>query len=187
MRSEFRFHGLGVPAAMALIMALAPSTISAQSGDSERISDLLLEARSHAMLANDYASTLESYSRSNLQWKSHAVKLENIRDHINELCKLNTQMGELRAEGSPWQQTAIDRIDEHLRKTAAQLSATITHLNENQSQVHMQTYRGYVQENRELTSSLAKLIGDFVDYGESNSEAEALEQRLELPVARSGI
>jgi hypothetical protein len=96
-------------------------------------------------------------------------------------------MGELRAEGSPWQQTAIDRIDEHLRKTAAQLSATITHLNENQSQVHMQTYRGYVQENRELTSSLAKLIGDFVDYGESNSEAEALEQRLELPVARSGI
>jgi hypothetical protein len=95
-------------------------------------------------------------------------------------------MGELRAEGSPWQQIAIDRIDMYLRKTAAQLSATITHLNENQSQVHMQPYREYVQENRELTSSLAKLIDDFVDYGESKSDAEALEQHLEVPVVRSG-
>jgi hypothetical protein len=73
MKSKFRFRGLGVPVAMALIVAMAPSTISAQSGDSERIADLLLEARSHAMLADDDASTLESYSRSNLQWKSHAV------------------------------------------------------------------------------------------------------------------
>jgi hypothetical protein len=113
-------------------------------------------------------------------------KLERLRDHINELGKLDTQMGDLRGEGSPWQQSAIDRIDMQLRKTATQLSATITHLNENQSQVHMEPYREYVQENRELTSSLAKLIDDFVDYGESNSEAEALEQRLELPVARSG-
>ena len=65
------------------------------------------------------------------------------------------------------------------------LTLTINHLNDNPSQVHMQAYRDYVKANCELTSGIAEMIDDFVNYDEAKSKAESLEQKLELPVVAS--
>ena len=173
--------------ALALALATGTSLSFAQTADSENISNLLSQAKRHAVLAEDDAATLESYTRSKAHWKLHAEQLERIRVHVNELGQLNKQLSDSRAEGSPWQQTAIDQVDARLREMADLLTATINHFNENPSQVHMQGYRDYVKANCELTSRIAKMIEDFVDYDEAKSKADSLGQKLDLPVVASSM
>jgi hypothetical protein len=171
--------------ALALALATGSSIGFAQTADSEQISNLLSQAKNHAVLAEDDAATLESYTGSTSHWRAHAAQLNRIREHVNELGQLNKQLSDLRAEGSPWQQQAIDQIDPRLREMADLLTATIEHLNDNKDRVHMQPFRDYVKANAELTSKLARLISDFVDYDEAKSKAESLDQKLELPAVAS--
>ncbi len=187
MKHQSLFRTLGSMVAVALVMAGATSTLSAQSTDSERISRLLPKARSHAVLANDQAARLETYTRSNSNWMSHATTLNQIKEHVNKLGVMNQQLSALRAEGSPWQQKAIDQIDVRLREVASHLNDTINHLNGNRARVNMQTYRDHVRGSYDLTSDLAEMIDDVVDYDKAKSQADSLEQRLELPGASTGI
>ena len=169
-------------AALALALATGTATGFAQAADSEQISNLLENAKSHAVLAEHDAETLESYTRTKVNWKLHAAQLHSIREHVNELGQLNKQLSDLRAEGSPWQQTAVDEVDLRLREMADLLTNTINHLNDNSANVHMQAYRDYAKANRELTSRIATMMNDFVDYDEAKSKAASLEQKLELPI-----
>ena len=90
---------------------------------------------------------LSPIRRSNVSWQSHANQLQRIKEHVNELGQLNKQLSDSRAEGSPWQQTAIDQVDMRLREMADLLTVTINHLNDNPSKVHMQAFHDYVKAN----------------------------------------
>ena len=87
--------------ALALALATGTSIGVAQTADSEQISNLLKQAKSHAVLAEDDAAQLESYTRSNVSWQLHAEQLQRIREHVNELGQLNRQLSDSRAERSP--------------------------------------------------------------------------------------
>lgn len=63
---------------------------------------------------------------------------------------------------------------------ANHLTATINHLKDHQSQIHMQPYRDYARANHDLASTTAAVIKDFVEYDKAKSTTEALEQKLEL-------
>jgi hypothetical protein len=186
MKIQSMFHNVSGLVALGLALAAGSSIGLAQTADSEKISSLLTQAKSQAVFAEDDASTLESYTRSTMAWQSHAAQLQRIREHINELGQLNKQLNDARAEGSPWQQTAVDQVDLRLREMADLLTVTINHVNDNPARVHMPAYRDYVRANCELTSKIARMIHDFVDYDEAKSKAESLEQQLELPVAGNG-
>lgn len=167
--------------ALALALTMGAALGSAQTTDSKQISNLLKQAKSHAMLAQHDAATLESYTRSKVSWQLHGRQLSRIKEHVNELGQLNKQLSDLRAEGSPWQQVAVDQVDMRLREMADLLTNTINHLNDNPAHVHMQAYRDYAHANQELTSRIAKMIDDFADYDEAKSKSTTLEQKLELP------
>lgn len=173
----YRFGSL---AALALIFTVGSRTMPAQTPDSEAVSKLLVQAKSEALLVEHDANQLDSFTRSKLSWKSHARKLDEISEHINALGKTNRELSEQRLNGSPWQQKAIDQIDPLLRKMADQLTATIMHLKENPSRVHLPPYSEYVHANYEFASKTATMIRDFVDYDEAQSRAESLEAKLEL-------
>ena len=148
--------------------------------DSERIRELLSEAKGHALEAEKVASTLEAYTRSRVSWKSHGHQLEAMKVHVNELGKVAGEMNSVKAEGSPWQQGAIQQVTPLLQEMASNLTQTIEHLNANQSQVHMQVFREYARTNYELAKRTADLIRDMVDYDEARSMADSLEQKMEL-------
>ena len=63
---------------------------------------------------------------------------------------------------------------------AEHLTATIKHINDSPSRVHMPPYQEYVHANYEFASKTAAMIRDFVDYDEAQSRAESLEAKLEL-------
>lgn len=179
MKGRSILHRLGI-LAMLLVFVAGLRSMPAQSPDSEEISRLLALAKSEAVLAEDDAAALDSFARSRLSLQSQAAKLNQIAKHINALGKTNKELSDQRANGSPWQQKAIDQIDPLLREMADSLTATIKHLNENPSKIHMSAYRDYAHANYELASKTAGIIRDFVDYDEAQSKTEALEAKLEL-------
>jgi len=187
MKFQSMFRSLSGFFALAVVLFISSSTGSAQSSDSDKISDLLLQAENHAMIAQNEAALLESYTGSKVSWQSHGTRLRQMKDHVNELGSLNKQLSDLRSEGSPWQQTAIDQVDTRLREVADLLSATIMHMSDNPSQIHFQTYRDYVRTNYELISDPSKMIGECVDYDQAKSKAEALEQQLNLAAAQDSV
>ena len=169
---------------VALLGALfvLPIVASAQNPDSKAISDLLLQARQHAVLAEDDAVTLASYTRSKLSWESHAQRLREMNDHTNDLISEVNQLNSLRDQGSPWQQHAIDQITPLLREMSDTLTATIRHLNENQSRVHMPQYEEYANSSSEVMTRTAKLITDLVEFDQARAKAKGLEKSLNLPL-----
>jgi len=175
--------------ALALIALVAlvasPSYANAQTKDSAEISRLLNESKSYAIQANTDAAELESYTNSNLSWKTHAQALERIRGHVNNMGKLLQQMHDRKSEGSPWQQDAINRIDPLLRQMADQLTATIEHGNEYPNRVHMMKFKNYVRACAEMASQTERLISDIVAYDKAQAKAQMLEQKLELPPSGS--
>ncbi len=149
--------------------------------DSPEVSELLSQARSHANQLRDDADTMKSFSMSGLTWRSHADQINIIREHINDLGKVLRDMSDRRHIASPWQQTAIDRITPLAQEMAANIEKTIEHLNNNQDRLHTPPYRDYLAANYEVSSSLAKLINDLVEYGQSKARYESLGKTLELP------
>jgi hypothetical protein len=168
-----------------LALILPACRLAAQNPDSAAISKLLEQVKSHAALADNDASTLESYTRSTLHPRTHAVQLNQIRMHINNLIEDGNEMSSLRPSGSPWQQEAIDRISPLLSEMATHLTATINHFNENKSSTQMQPYRNLVVANQTLIHKAHEIIADFVDYAEAKDKASGLERQLELPATAS--
>lgn len=173
-------------AVFALLLAIRVPFAVAQNADSAEISSLLSEAQHHAALLDDDADQLVSYTRSKLHWESHAQQLESMKTHVNNLGNVTAQLNNLRSEGSPWQQQAIDQINPLLQEMANHLTATINHLNENQSRVHMPAYQDYAHGNYELASRISQMIKDFVEYDQAMAKSQSLEQKLELPAANEG-
>jgi hypothetical protein len=174
------FHNSGGLAAIALFMAMASPFMMAQTADSKKISALFTDAKGLAALAEDHAATLETFTRSRLAWTSHAVELNAMKEHVNDLGKVSQQLSDQRDLGSPWQQEAIGQIDPLLRDMADQLSTTINHLNDNHSRTELAMYRDYLQANHDLASRTTELMNDIVEYDRSNSKARAIEQKLEF-------
>src|SRR5438552_1577212 len=146
---------------LVLVLFAGIERSSAATPDSEQITKLLDDAKSHALQAEDDAVTLESYARSRVSWKLHTYELDSMKQHVNELGKIAARMQDLEAQGSPWQKHAIQQVMPLLRDLAGNLTNTIRHLNENQSQVHMQPYLDYTRTNYELAKRTADLIRDF--------------------------
>jgi hypothetical protein len=166
---------------IAILALLLPASImAAQKPDSTTISKLLGEVRSHAAQADIDAHTLATYTKSRLDWRTHSTQLTAIKDHVNDLIRDGNQLSTIRDEGSPWQQEAIDRISSLLPEMASHLTATITHLRQNQGRTHMKPYRDLALANQTIIHNAHEIISDYVEYGEAKAKADALEKDLQL-------
>ncbi len=175
----FRYGNIVLRTAI-LALLLPVGLLAAQNPDSKAISNLLDQVKSHAALASSDAAMLTGYTRSAVAPESHGEQLNLIKKHVNNLLRDASAMKDMRHEGSPWQQEAIDRIEPLLPLMAAHLTATITHFNENRKAVRMKPYRDYVAANERMLADASKLISTFADYSEAKFKADELEKNLEL-------
>src|SRR5271165_4394030 len=91
-----------------------PAVIATEVPDSEQVSKLLSEAKTMAFQLKEDAATMETYTRMDVSWASHAEAINAIREHVNALAKHVAKLKDARAAASPWQKTAIDRINPFL-------------------------------------------------------------------------
>lgn len=173
-----------VKATLFVMLLASGSMLKLQAQDSEKISKLFTEIRHHAVLAERDADLLQTYSRStSMAWQSHARRVGAMREHVNDLLKDFKEAQDLRQEGSPWQQEAIDQLEPLLKGMAEHLTATIEHMNENRANLKMSRWKEYAATNRDYSFKAANLIRDLVDYGEAKAKAELLEKKLEIAEA----
>jgi hypothetical protein len=149
--------------------------------DSEEVTNLLSQIKTKAVELKADADEMVTFTRSKLSWKSHAVKINQIKQHVNDSGQLLAKLHDAKASGSAWQQRAIDEMTPLLQDLAASVTSTIEHLNKNESQVHMPPYIECVASNAELANDLSKLISDYVAYSEAKNESEELRKKLEIP------
>ncbi len=170
----------------ALAMGMTTSFFAARAADhmpdSEQVSELLSQVKTHAFQLKEDAGTLESFTRNvSLSWQSHAVVLTRMKEDINEAGRDLAKLEEAKRSASPWQRTAIERILPLLKELAGNTEKAINYGNENQKSLFTEPYKDYLEANADLSSELASTISDFVDYGNTKERLDALERKLELP------
>jgi hypothetical protein len=168
---------------LAGIAGITPAVQAADVRDSVAVSKLLAEAKTQAYAISVDATTLESFTREpSLSWQSHAIEITRMKNDINAAAKTVTMLSSSKAEASPWQVTAIDRIIPFMQEIATDTTAAIEYLNKNQSRLaNNKEYRDYIEANSDTSQELSTLIAHFVDYGNRKSRYESLRSTLELP------
>lgn len=162
-------------------LLVRPSLRASDVPDSDKVSQLLSEAKSQAYQISADAAMLESYTRSPVLWESHTSAVEQMKAHINEAGRTLAKLEDVRANASPWQVIAIDRIHPLLKEIASNTNAAIGHLNKSPKRINRPEYRDYVVAIADVSNKLAGLVADFVDYGQTKSKLERLTLKLELP------
>lgn len=148
--------------------------------DSEHVAKLLSDAKTMAFQIKEDAVTMESFTRMNVSWETHAVTINQIRDHVNALEKHEAVLKDARGAASPWQKTAIDRIVPYLDELEGYTSAIIERINDQPKRLFTPEYKDYLEANADYATDLAAMIADFVDYGKTKERLESLSKKLEI-------
>jgi hypothetical protein len=153
---------------------------AAEVSDSEQVSKLLSEAKTQAFQLKEDAATMESFTRMNLSWESHAAAINQVKDHVNTLARQVTNLSAAKNTASPCQKSAIDRINPFLDELGGYTSAVIEHI-KGQPKHTMDEYKDYLEANADYAADLAAMIADFVDYGKTKQRLQHLADKLEVP------
>jgi len=164
----------------ALFSACLQTKAAGSPEDNREVSKLLEDIKMQAADLQRDSDELESFSRSNVSWESHAAELEAIKERINRIGETIQKLQNMRSSASPWQQEAIDRIIPVAQKLASNTTAAIEHLNRNPKHLQDPEYQQYLKSNAEAARQLSSLVKDFVEYGKTRSTLESLEKRLEV-------
>jgi len=173
---------LGTVALLAAALLTARLDVqAAPPQDNKEVSQLLEDIKGQAADLNRDSDELESFTRSDMSWESHADELDRIKERVNAIGKTISRLQNLRSSASPWQREAIDRIMPLAQKLASNTTAAIQHLNKDPLKIHEPQYQQYLRSNAEAASNLAALVKDFVEYGKTRTTLEAYERKLEVP------
>src|SRR5882762_9005651 len=132
--------------------------------DNNEVTQLLEDIKVQAADLQRDSDELESFSRSNVSWESHAAELEAIKERINKIGQTIQKLQNMRGSASPWQQEAIDRIIPVAQKLASNTTAAIEHLNRDRSHLQDPQYKQYLTSNAEAARQLSNMVKDFVEY-----------------------
>ena len=161
------------------LLVLSGSLGAVEIPDSEHVAKLLSDAKTMAFQIKEDAVAMESYTRMNVSWESHAAAINQVKDRINELVRHTAKLRDAKASGSPWQRTAIDRITPFLDELTGYTYAVIEHIN-GEVKHSPAEYKDYLQANADYATDLAAMISDFVDYGKTKDRMQRLAEKLEI-------
>ena len=164
-------------------VAFAGSPAAAGPVESDQVSRILSDAKMQALQLKEDADQLETFTRSDASWESHADAIGKIREDVNAMGRLLTRLEDNRQLAVPWQQTAIDRVNPVAKELASNTTAAIEHLNKNPHRLNTAAYQEYLEAISDSANNLAATIADFVEYGKTRQRLERLATKLEVPAA----
>lgn len=153
---------------------------AAEVPDSEQVSKLLSEAKTMAFQVKEDAVAMESFTRMDVSWQTHAAAINQIKDHVNALGRQVAKLQEAKPEASPWQKAAIDRIVPFLDELGGYTYAVIEHINEQPKRLFTPEYKDFLEANADYSGDLAAMIADYVNYGRTKERLQQLTEKLEI-------
>ena len=158
-----------------------PTPVFALRAESDQLAQLLGEARNEAaQLAKD-ADETESLIRNDVSWQTHAEMLESVKEHVNNMGRIIDKLTATRSSGSELQEQAVDRILPLLKELAANTTAAINYLNQNQSRPIGQPYTQYLKANAETAHQLASTVSSLFEYEKTMNKMDELKNKLGQP------
>lgn len=175
-------HCFAAGALIASILLLAcPVLLAVQSTEENpQVTQLLSEAREKAAILSRDADEMESLTRSDVSWQTHASMLETMKEDVNDMGKIVERLEASRDSASQWQRQAIDRMVPVLKEIASNTTAAINHLNQERTRPTTGEYADYLRQNSETARELSDMVSSFVRYDQTRAKLEKLEQKLEL-------
>ncbi len=179
-RTIFYFLLMGLLAAGCVSISPAAQAEDNPSGSSQKVNQLLSEVKTEAIALERDCEDIVTWARGRqVTTASHGLKLDGIRDHINQAGRRVRQLQDARDTASPWQQEAIDRIYPLLKEFADNTQEMINHFNENGSALYLSEYSDYAKVGYELAHDLAALVSDYVEYGNLELDFHRLQEKLD--------
>ncbi len=157
MKSLINFKAFTGVVMLAILLPVS-SVSFAQRSNPAAISKLLKQAKTHAALVHDDTLMEESFTRSNLDWRTHSICLNKIKHDANRLIADVSLLRAMREKGTRSQREAIDRIARRVRNMAIGLNTTIQTLNRSHGTVNMPPFRDRVHANRVLAEEIYGMI-----------------------------
>ncbi len=182
MRKHKSMFWIGTPALLFAGFLITSSPVrAAEAADSEQINKMLSDAKTMAFQLKEDAETMESFTRMDTSWQSHAIAINQIKDRVNALAKQVTKMKAAEGTAAPWQKTAIDRMTPYIDELTGYTMAVIEHVNHEVKHTPAE-YKDYLEANADYASDLSAMISEFVDYGRAKQRTETLGSKLEVSV-----
>lgn len=147
----------------------------------EEASGLLHDIRTLSARAADRADRLYSASRINsLDWRSHALHLDEIKTHVNKMGAKLDRLQEIHGLLAPWQQRAVERVTPNAVALAGHAEEAIAHVSENQGRLWMPHYTSRVGAMSEHSEEIHRTVKMFLDYGKTSDRLKGLENQIEF-------
>lgn len=124
---------------------------------------------------------LELHShRNQLEWRSHAAHLNEIRKNVNALGRNLKQLQGIHSTIAPWQQKAVDRIIPNAVALATHTEGAIEYLNNQQGRTWAPPYTERVGDMQEHARQIRSTLSMFIDYGKTSDRLKGLENQIEF-------
>jgi hypothetical protein len=165
-------------------VAIATPARAAESAQADKVSSILSAAKIQAFQLKEDADVLETYTRSNVSWESHADAIDRMKENVNQMGHLLAELQDNRKNAAPWQQAVIDRIIPVAKELASNTTSAIETLNKNPRSINTGPYQEYVEALYDSANNLASTIANFTEYGKTKERMERLANKLEIPAGR---
>jgi Na+/phosphate symporter len=182
MKIVRRQNRLFVIATLIVLFALLSSlTAYASKGENQQLQQLLADANNEAFeLARDATDT-QLLIRTDENWVDHALMLEKVKGHVDNLALIIEKLSKAQKSGSDLQEQAVEQMLPLVKQLSANTTAAINYLKQSKTRPTSETYTRYLEKNAETAHQLSSMISSLIDYEKSMTEIEQLRSKLGAP------
>jgi hypothetical protein len=147
-----------------------------------KIDDMLAAFESKAIEARRDAAMLESKRRNpRISWETHSTTLRVMKEHINEMGTMLTDLEGMKSKATLFQEKAIEAARPHLSELAQRVEKAISWLNEDRASISKAEYKDNLHGIWSDADQLYRNVDTIIDYHEARMR---LHELAEEPVAR---
>jgi hypothetical protein len=143
--------------------------------------DALKDLQVVANDAADQAAVLQSSMfSSNLGWEVHASKLQALKDDVNEISRMLSQLEGRRDSLTEADRVVLDRSMVLLKEMVSNTQSAVEYLNNDRQNFWTPTYRRSINNLVNETDQLAHSLGQVLSLDKTRDREKGLEKSLEL-------
>ncbi len=145
--------------------------------DAAEASQLLKEVQSRAAVLKSDAWRLESFTRGQLSWETHADQLTQTKEQVNYIGERLLRLMAVRDAVAPWQQQAIDSVMPVAATIAASTEAAIGCLNDNQQVLWKAEYVDHLKTIADHADLLKESVDLHLELAGTQDKLEELRSK----------
>jgi hypothetical protein len=164
---------------VAAAVAAMPALAAHKNGNTDEVLTLLKGIHAKAASVEDHAQEMQKLIEGDGSWQSHATNLQEIKADVNDMAHKFARLEEIRDSGTAEERAEIDRVQPMLKALAANTTAAIKYLADNQKDFWLPAYMEHVNTLVNTSDQLYTSLGHVVQFEQVTAKEKRLEKTLE--------